>query len=481
MKYSGERYIPDSIKSSIISFEHWHRYHFASALVEDKVVLDVACGAGYGSHLLAQRQSKQVCGVDISSETVEYAQHKYQLEHLSFRQGDVCALPFEDNTFDVITSFETIEHIDETQQIKAMGEFQRVLKPGGVLLISTPNLNSGLYKEVDNEFHIKEFSAREFVRFVENYFPECVIMGQSFVSASVISSADATSGQSVLSVEEQCFERPGPFHAESAKFSIAVCSQHSMAEEVRQKLHSTIMVDSQNHFFAEYDDYIESLKFHIQQKEKAVEEATTYTNSLEQENTKLQQHLSDVSSSFAEREGDTQALRAENEQLRNQLQQKEAELKKTQQVLTDETANMSEAYASLRKAFDDKEGELGNFKRDYEEQFAALAKLLEQKDSEASAVIEGFQAEVIKVQNTYEALNQAFESKSVHEKKLYDLVAQKDQELSALHIELDRVLGEHQRYVEQVNMAQTEAANQQNAAEASGNEGSQNEEQFKRE
>src|ERR1700694_4907554 len=91
MKYTGERYIPD-LDSPDISYEHWHRYLFATALVKDKIVLDIASGEGYGSNLLAQT-ARHVTGVDADPEAVAHAAGKYGAANLVFRQGTVDGIP----------------------------------------------------------------------------------------------------------------------------------------------------------------------------------------------------------------------------------------------------------------------------------------------------------------------------------------------------------------------------------------------------
>jgi len=91
MKFTGERMIPGteecSSKSSIFK-EHVERYKFASRFVKDKVVLDIACGAGYGSKMLLNRGAKKIFGGDISKETINYCKTKYPNKELSFSVMD---------------------------------------------------------------------------------------------------------------------------------------------------------------------------------------------------------------------------------------------------------------------------------------------------------------------------------------------------------------------------------------------------------
>src|ERR1700694_2221819 len=104
----GERFVPGEMHGNI-EFEHRHRYLFASQLVSGKAVLDIACGEGYGSALLA-KSARRVIGVDIAERAVEHAKQRYQAENLEFATGSCAAIPLGDGAVDVVVSFETIEH-----------------------------------------------------------------------------------------------------------------------------------------------------------------------------------------------------------------------------------------------------------------------------------------------------------------------------------------------------------------------------------
>jgi len=133
-----------------------YAYEFALPYIMDKKVLDIGCGMGYGSSLLAN-SAKTVVGLDYSQEAIHHNNITYkETPNLSFTKAKVPPLPFEDNTFEVITTFQFIEHI--AAQAFFLQECLRVLVPHGKLLLTTPNAKKTFAR---NPFHIKEYSFEE--------------------------------------------------------------------------------------------------------------------------------------------------------------------------------------------------------------------------------------------------------------------------------------------------------------------------------
>lgn len=175
------------------STEHLHRYAIASDYIDDKVVLDIASGEGYGSNILS-RKAKYVYGVDIDNTTVQLAKLKYKKNNLEFLVGTASGIPLEDDSIDVVVSFETIEHHDEHD--KMMIEIKRVLKPEGLLIISTPDK---LYytdeRNYNNEYHIKELYKQEFKDLISKYFKRIQLLSQKYVSGTSIIQEDNTANE----------------------------------------------------------------------------------------------------------------------------------------------------------------------------------------------------------------------------------------------------------------------------------------------
>lgn len=183
MKFTGERFMPT--EAGEIRHEHLHRYAWCRELARDKAVLDIACGEGYGSAMLAEAAAS-VIGVDISQEAVDHASAAYaSVPHLSFRQGDAAVIPLPSQSVDLVVSFETIEH--HTRHDEMIAEIRRVLRPDGVLVISSPN--RPVYSDKaghHNEFHVKELDFGELDSLLRATFPKVRYYGQRLAVGSAV-------------------------------------------------------------------------------------------------------------------------------------------------------------------------------------------------------------------------------------------------------------------------------------------------------
>lgn len=163
--------------------EHLARYEFAARFVRGMRVLDVACGSGYGAQVLCGAGACEYLGVDISEEALRLARSRYRVaDNVSFLRGDACSLDkVAGGPFDVIVSFETIEHLLEPERFLA--KVHEALTPCGKFIVSTPNRSysnpSGtLTSEPTNPYHIREWAVREFVALLARSFKVEEIMGQ---------------------------------------------------------------------------------------------------------------------------------------------------------------------------------------------------------------------------------------------------------------------------------------------------------------
>ena len=183
LEFTGERFTPECQRE--IWYEHIHRYVLAARWCANKRTLDAACGEGYGSALLAD-SATSVEGVDISEQAIAHARQRYgQLEGAGFQVADCTTLPFDDNEFDRVVSFETLEHLEAHDELLA--EFRRVLKPDGFLILSSPD--KATYSDEQNtvnEYHVKELYRNELEALIQRHFPVHRLLGQKLMFHSAI-------------------------------------------------------------------------------------------------------------------------------------------------------------------------------------------------------------------------------------------------------------------------------------------------------
>ncbi|KRE75408.1 glycosyltransferase [Paenibacillus sp. Soil750] len=221
MEFTGERFVPHLTEEQI-KIEHLQRYFAITELVKGKMVLDAACGEGYGSSILSETAAK-VIGIDISTEAIDHARNSYENENLSFQVASIGKLPFENQSVDVVVSFETIEHVEEMMQKSFLSEIKRVLKENGLLIISTPNKH--MYSDIrnyHNPFHIKEFYKEEYSQFLRNYFEFVNIFHQKNEVSSVITDFSNNENMRQVKIDNEKTDINGTYF-------IAVCSDKELS------------------------------------------------------------------------------------------------------------------------------------------------------------------------------------------------------------------------------------------------------------
>ena len=168
-----ERIVPDEESAGIVAL-HLKRYVFSVPYCAGKVVLDAACGVGYGSAELA-RVAQRVVGVDVDEAAIAYARSRYGGDNIQFRTMDVSSLRLDDAAFDVVVSFETIEHLVGVEAF--LREVRRVLSPSGTFVVSTPNAPRTT-NAPDNPHHRVEYSREDFARLLWEHFGTVDLFGQ---------------------------------------------------------------------------------------------------------------------------------------------------------------------------------------------------------------------------------------------------------------------------------------------------------------
>ena len=173
LELTGERIVPGKTPESLFR-EHEERYAFAAQYVPGKDVLDVACGTGVGTSFLRQAGARRVWGLDIDPDAIAFAKERYS--DCEFAQSDAASMCLANSSVDVVVSFETLEHLKD--QHKFLKECQRTLRPGGLIICSTPNRT--IFKWwPPNPYHVHELTAEEFIEFVGMYFGGLSLLAQA--------------------------------------------------------------------------------------------------------------------------------------------------------------------------------------------------------------------------------------------------------------------------------------------------------------
>ncbi|YCA10239.1 class I SAM-dependent methyltransferase [Bacillus sp. AK128] len=168
---TDERVIPELMKHTNPSLlEHVARYQFALEYVRGNV-LDFACGAGYGTHMMAKTRKKNIhkaIGIDVDQATISYAKQTYYHPLVTYQHENAVdpRLPEKLGTFDTITSFETLEHVQEEEQF--LSNIYNMLNPNGTLVISTP-FGQGRGKPCGSPFHVHQLTITEFMDLFHSY------------------------------------------------------------------------------------------------------------------------------------------------------------------------------------------------------------------------------------------------------------------------------------------------------------------------
>lgn len=171
LKNTGERIIPEELPiTNGMLLEHLARYYFALYYAEGRV-LDIACGTGYGSKIMAKSKKNEIdeiIAVDIDEDTLKYAKQHHFHPLVQYMKADAVHenLPDELGLFDVITSFETIEHLETENAF--LNNLFKMLKPGGKLILSTP-FGAGRGKPTREPFHIHQLTEEEFMELFEPF------------------------------------------------------------------------------------------------------------------------------------------------------------------------------------------------------------------------------------------------------------------------------------------------------------------------
>jgi SAM-dependent methyltransferase len=176
-----ERYDPDTM-GGLIRADHEARYRWAAQAVAGREVLDAACGLGYGMQILGEAGATRVVGIDRSAAAIENARGRLGA-NAELVLGDLHELPFEASSFDAVVCFEAIEHVERPERV--LDGLKLVLRPGGILLLSTPN--RAVYVH-GNPHHLHEYLPSELEETLRARFRHVHVYRQHPWIASLITS-----------------------------------------------------------------------------------------------------------------------------------------------------------------------------------------------------------------------------------------------------------------------------------------------------
>ncbi len=166
-----------SLEEYVLFLKQKKAYQYAAGCSKHRRVLDFGCGSGYGTWLLSDH-AREVIGVDISEEAIRHCAQTYRAPTLSFQEiSPDYKLPFDDGSFDVIVSFQVIEHIPDVRSY--LTELKRVLERSGSLFLTTPNRKYRLLplQKPWNPEHFREYSSKSLERELSSVFEKVEILG----------------------------------------------------------------------------------------------------------------------------------------------------------------------------------------------------------------------------------------------------------------------------------------------------------------
>ena len=178
-----ERISPEIIQNQpdmeLILLTHLKSYALTEEFTRDKTVLDLGCGEGYGSQVMA-RWAREIVACDVSEESIQFAKRKYPHSNIEFvfmESSDNLPQNLTANPFDAVVSFQVIEHIHDDNAF--IRQVAGLLKPEGIFFLTTPNASVRLlpFQNPWNQFHIREYNFCQLKKLLTPYFDEVQIFG----------------------------------------------------------------------------------------------------------------------------------------------------------------------------------------------------------------------------------------------------------------------------------------------------------------
>jgi len=176
---TGERMIPTADgELSYVFARHKFAYECARGYAESRSVLDVGCGTGYGCKILSA-VAQSVVGIDYHSDAIAFCRAHYSAPNVSFAQCDIPDIHFT-GEFDLAVSFQVIEHLSDLHLF--LGKLTTAVRPGGMILITTPNVRTPATGRDANPFHTNEMNYTRFHDLLSEHFASFELLGIGYAS-----------------------------------------------------------------------------------------------------------------------------------------------------------------------------------------------------------------------------------------------------------------------------------------------------------
>jgi len=290
--FTGERFMPQQT-DPLLALEHYHRYCFASRFAKNRRILDIACGEGYGSAFLAKWAS-EVIGIDSDRTTIDHAANKYSSMHnLTFKVGR-CETGHEDlGSFDLVVSYETIEHLTENDQVALLNNIGSILKQDGIFIVSSPEKNEyAAAVQGKNQFHKHEMTLAELKSRLETHFKHVYLCGQRILSLSAIWQLERwQEAQFRFNAKTDLLEEvPRGESFSPPLYLIALCSNDPLSNDIIAEANSfyfdTANVEKTKYFYEwamQLDADVQKSREAVQRLERQMEERASWAMDLQKQ------------------------------------------------------------------------------------------------------------------------------------------------------------------------------------------------------
>ena len=317
---------------------HWHRYQTAAALLKDLKVLEVGIGTAYGAAYLSDIVDS-LTGIDVDPWAVQNAADLYPAPNLTFLLGDLKSHHFEDASFDAVIMFEVLEHVSKHEQPALIEEISRVLKPGGLFLMSTPDHDRTKDFAEENPYHIGELTEPELLSLLASSFAYTELYSQEINAASIIWKPNDQSFAGYGVDVGESSSHPAPV---SQNKRLTLITQSSAAPLTASL--AGFCVESERRILTELWDHIGNTEWRLRTAAEETERQTAKIAETQETEKRLQAELDQAEHDILVMSEDLLAIHASYQERLERLEQLEP--------LAEETEWLRQANASLQQQLD---------------------------------------------------------------------------------------------------------------------------------